>query len=38
METVGADEQVEASLSPVPQFHIDAIALLTGGHDLVPNT
>src|SRR6516162_2677711 len=36
METVSADEQVEASLTPVPQLHIDAIALLPSGHDLVP--
>src|SRR5438034_3466142 len=36
METVGADEQVEVSLSPAPQFYTDAIALLTDGHDLVP--
>src|SRR6516164_8245819 len=36
METVSADEQVEASLTPVPQLYIDAIALLPSGHDLVP--
>jgi len=36
METVGADEHVEASLTSVPQLHIDAIAPLPSGHDLIP--
>src|SRR3974390_967346 len=36
METVGANKQVEASLAPVPQLHIDAIALLPSGDDFLP--